>query len=75
MGCKGTGGSGQYATPNNILSLCRLSQALRRASGQGYRQAGRQGGSRADALFRHRRSGVSPVGGGGTRGFQPDVQI
>lgn len=73
MGCKGTGDNGQYATPSNILFVCPLSQGVVRLSGWGGGDGGLTGYGGRGLVLRHRRSGVSPVGGDGGRGFQPDV--
>jgi hypothetical protein len=49
MGCKGTGDKGQHTTSPNILSLCRLSQALRWCDGVG-RGGGQGAGGQVLAL-------------------------
>jgi hypothetical protein len=65
MGCKGTGDKGQHTTSPNILSLCPLSHGALRLSGSVW--GGGDGGLMVvggrGLVLRHRRSGVSPVGG------------
>ena len=58
---------------SNILFVCPLSQGVVRLSGWGGGDGGLTGYGGRGLVLRHRRSGVSPVGGGGGRGFQPDV--